>query len=31
MIELVESVNIIRDMATSRARGFACVEMATDR
>lgn len=26
----VESVNIIRDMATGRARGFAFVEMATD-
>jgi len=26
----VESVNLIRDMATGRARGFAFVEMATD-
>jgi len=26
----VESVNIVRDMATGRARGFAFVEMATD-
>jgi RNA recognition motif-containing protein len=26
----VESVNVIRDMATGRARGFAFVEMATD-
>ena len=26
----VESVNIMRDMATGRARGFAFVEMATD-
>jgi RNA recognition motif-containing protein len=26
----VESVNMIRDMATGRARGFAFVEMATD-
>ncbi len=26
----VESVNVLRDMATGRARGFAFVEMATD-
>jgi cold-inducible RNA-binding protein len=26
----VESVNLMRDMATGRARGFAFVEMATD-
>jgi RNA recognition motif-containing protein len=26
----VESVNLVRDMATGRARGFAFVEMATD-
>jgi cold-inducible RNA-binding protein len=26
----VESVNVIRDMATGRARGFAFVEMSTD-
>jgi RNA recognition motif-containing protein len=26
----VESVNIVRDMATGRARGFAFVEMASD-
>ncbi len=26
----VESVNVPRDMATGRARGFAFVEMATD-
>ena len=26
----VESVNIVRDMATGRARGFAFVEMATE-
>ena len=26
----VESVNIMRDMATGRARGFAFVEMATE-
>ena len=26
----VETVSIIRDMATGRARGFAFVEMATD-
>jgi cold-inducible RNA-binding protein len=26
----VESVNVIRDMATGRARGFAFVEMAND-
>lgn len=26
----VDSVNVIRDMATGRARGFAFVEMATD-
>ncbi|HEY3384593.1 MAG TPA: RNA-binding protein [Vicinamibacterales bacterium] len=26
----VESVNVMRDMATGRARGFAFVEMATD-
>jgi RNA recognition motif-containing protein len=26
----VESVNIMRDMATGRARGFAFVEMASD-
>ena len=26
----VESVNVIRDMATGRARGFAFVEMATE-
>jgi cold-inducible RNA-binding protein len=26
----VESVNVIRDMATGRARGFAFVEMASD-
>ena len=26
----VETVNIMRDMATGRARGFAFVEMATD-
>jgi RNA recognition motif-containing protein len=26
----VDSVNIVRDMATGRARGFAFVEMATD-
>ena len=26
----VESVNIVRDMATGRARGFAFVEMGTD-
>jgi RNA recognition motif-containing protein len=26
----VESVNVVRDMATGRARGFAFVEMATD-
>ena len=26
----VESVNVIRDMATGRARGFAFVEMVTD-
>lgn len=26
----VETVNVIRDMATGRARGFAFVEMATD-
>lgn len=28
-IGTVESVNVIRDMATGRARGFAFVEMAT--
>jgi RNA recognition motif-containing protein len=27
----VETVNVIRDMATGRARGFAFVEMATDQ
>jgi RNA recognition motif-containing protein len=27
----VESVNIMRDQATGRARGFAFVEMATDQ
>jgi cold-inducible RNA-binding protein len=27
----VESVSIMRDMATGRARGFAFVEMATDQ
>lgn len=26
----VESINVMRDMATGRARGFAFVEMATD-
>ena len=26
----VESVNVMRDMSTGRARGFAFVEMATD-
>ena len=26
----VESVSVVRDMATGRARGFAFVEMATD-
>ena len=26
----VDSVNVIRDMATGRTRGFAFVEMATD-
>jgi RNA recognition motif-containing protein len=26
----VETVNVVRDMATGRARGFAFVEMATD-
>jgi len=26
----VESVNVIRDMATGRARGFAFIEMSTD-
>lgn len=26
----VESVHVVRDMATGRARGFAFVEMATD-
>jgi RNA recognition motif-containing protein len=26
----VETVNVIRDMATGRARGFAFVEMASD-
>jgi cold-inducible RNA-binding protein len=26
----VESVNVVRDMATGRARGFAFVEMGTD-
>jgi len=26
----VESVNVMRDLATGRARGFAFVEMATD-
>jgi cold-inducible RNA-binding protein len=26
----VESVNVMRDMATGRARGFAFVEMGTD-
>ena len=26
----VESVNVVRDLATGRARGFAFVEMATD-
>ena len=26
----VDSVNVVRDMATGRARGFAFVEMATD-
>jgi len=26
----VENVNVMRDMATGRARGFAFVEMATD-
>ena len=26
----VESVNLVRDMATGRARGFAFVEMASD-
>ena len=26
----VESVNVMRDMATGRARGFAFVEMASD-
>lgn len=26
----VETVNVIRDMATGRSRGFAFVEMATD-
>jgi cold-inducible RNA-binding protein len=26
----VETVNVIRDMATGRARGFAFVEMSTD-
>ena len=26
----VDSVNVMRDMATGRARGFAFVEMATD-
>jgi RNA recognition motif-containing protein len=26
----VESVNVVRDMATGRARGFAFVEMSTD-
>jgi len=26
----VESVRVMRDMATGRARGFACVEMATE-
>jgi cold-inducible RNA-binding protein len=29
-IGAVESVNILRDMATGRARGFAFVEMTTD-
>lgn len=27
---VVESVNLVRDMATGRARGFAFVEMASD-
>jgi RNA recognition motif-containing protein len=26
----VESVNVVRDMATGRARGFAFIEMASD-
>jgi len=26
----VETVNVVRDMATGRARGFAFVEMSTD-
>ena len=26
----VESINVMRDMATGRARGFAFIEMATD-
>jgi RNA recognition motif-containing protein len=26
----VETVNVVRDMATGRARGFAFIEMATD-
>lgn len=29
-IGAVESVNVVRDIATGRARGFAFVEMATD-
>ena len=29
-IGTVDSVNVMRDMATGRARGFAFVEMATD-
>jgi RNA recognition motif-containing protein len=27
----VESVNVVRDMATGRARGFAFIEMASDQ